>query len=85
MPATVAEQVEVWDVVMEEGVAVTVMPVTVTGGAVAVTAMAAEPETVVYPAWVDVAMHLAVPVPEGVKTPSCVMTPPVAVHVTAVL
>jgi hypothetical protein len=70
---------------MEEGVAVTVMPVTVTGGAVVVTAMAAEPEMLVYPAWVDVAMHLAVPAPEGVKTPSCVMAPPVAVHVTAVL
>jgi len=31
------------------------------------------------------AMQLPVPVPEGVKTPPCVMVPPVAVHVTPVL
>jgi hypothetical protein len=83
VPATVAAQVEVCAVVMEAGVAATVMETTVKVGAV--TVILAAPVMAVYPAWAEVAMHLAVPAPEGVSTPACVMAPPVAVHVTAEL
>jgi len=40
---------------------------------------------VVYPACVELAIQLAVPAPDGVKTPAEVIVPPVAVHVTAEL
>lgn len=70
---------------MAEGAALTVIPVTVGADAAEVTVMFAEPEMLVNPAWVDVAMHVAAPVPEGVKTPAWVMAPPVAVQVTAEL
>ena len=83
MPVTVATQVAVCAVVMEEGVATTLILVTVGGGAVIV--IGAEPETFVYPAWAELAMQLPVPVPEGVKIPPEVMVPPVAVQVTAEL
>jgi hypothetical protein len=85
VPATVATQVAVCPVVIDEGVAITVIPVTVMGGAVAVTVIFAEPDTFVYPVCVDVALQLPVPVPEGVNTPPAVIVPPVAVHVTAEL
>jgi hypothetical protein len=45
VPETVAAQVEVWPVVIDAGVAVTLMEVTVDDAAV--TAMFAEPETFV--------------------------------------
>lgn len=83
VPETVAAHVEVCPVVMDAGVAVTATEVTVKGAAVI--AMLAEPETLVYPACAELAMHVPVPVPVGVKTPPCVMVPPVAVQVTAVL
>jgi len=79
---TVAEHCDVCAVVMLDGLAVTETEVTVTG---TVTAMGAEPETFVYPACVELAIQLAVPAPDGVKTPAEVIVPPVAVHVTAEL
>lgn len=82
MPVTVAAQVEVCAVVIVDGVAVTVIPVTVGG---AVTVIVADPETFVYPACAEFAVHVAVPVPDGVKTPAEVIVPPVAVQVTAEL
>ena len=45
VPLTVAEHVDVWPVVIEDGLAATVMPVIV--GAGLVTVIAAEPETFV--------------------------------------
>ena len=45
VPLTVATQVEIWPVVIEDGLAATVMPVTVAAGSV--TLMAVEPETFV--------------------------------------
>jgi hypothetical protein len=44
-----------------------------------------EPEMFVYPATAEVAVQLAVPDPEGVKTPPDVIVPPVAVQFTAEL
>jgi hypothetical protein len=85
VPVTVATQVEVCAVVMEDGVATTETPVTVTVGGAAVTAMFAEPDTFVNPVWAEWAVQAPVPVPEGVKTPLEVIVPPVAVQVTAVL
>lgn len=80
-----ATQVDVCAVLIAEGVATTETPVTVTVGGVTVTAMLAEPETLEYPVWAECAVQVAVPAPDGVKTPPEVMVPPVAVHVTAVL
>ena len=83
VPRTFAVHCDVWPVLIEEGLAVTVIPVIV-GGAF-VTAMDADPETLVNPACVEVAMQVPVPVPEGVKTPDCVIVPPVAVQATLLL
>lgn len=83
MPDTVAAQRDVCDVVIEEGVAVTAIFVTV--DAAALTAIVAEPETFVYPACAEFAVHVAVPAPDGVKTPAEVIVPPVAVQVTTEL
>src|SRR5579859_3912876 len=83
VPLTVATQVAVCAVVMEDGVATTETPVTVSVGAV--TAMLAVPETLVNPACVECAVQVPVPAADGVKTPPAVMVPPVAVHVTALL
>jgi hypothetical protein len=71
--------------VIDEGIAMTVTPVTVTAGGVAVTVMFADPEIFVYPACVEWAVQLPVPVPDGVNTPPEFIVPPVAVHVTAEL
>jgi hypothetical protein len=54
-------------------------------GVAGFTVMFAEPETLVYPVWAEFAVQLAVPAPDGVKTPPDVIVPPVAVHVTAEL
>jgi hypothetical protein len=70
---------------MEAGVATAETPVTITLGRVAVTAIFAEPETLVKAACAELAVQVPVPVPDGVNTPPCVMVPPVAVQVTAVL
>ena len=83
VPVTVATHCEVCPVLIEAGAAATVILVTV--GAVFVTVMAADPEMFVNPACVEFAVQLPVPMPEGVNTPDCVMVPPVAVHITALL
>jgi hypothetical protein len=85
VPATVATQAVVCPVAIDEGVAITVIPVTVTGSGVAVTVIFAKPDTFVKPACAELALQLPVPVPEGVNTPPAVMVPPVAVHETAEL
>jgi hypothetical protein len=66
---------------MDVGVAVTLTEVTVGGTAVTVTL--AEPDFV--ESSVDVAVMVAFPVAEGVKTPAEVTVPPVAVQLTAEL
>lgn len=53
--------------------------------AAAVTVILAEPDTFVYPVCVELALHDAVPAPDGVNTPAELMEPPVADHVTAEL
>lgn len=83
VPETVAEQVDVCAVVIEDGTAATVIPVTVADGDE--TTMFAEPETFVYPACAECAVQLPVPVPDGVNTPPAVIVPLVAVQVTALL
>lgn len=83
VPLTFATQVEVCAVVIVDGFAMTAMLVTV-GGAF-VMEIAAVPDMFVKPGCIDVAVQLPVPVPDGVKTPACVMVPPVAVHVTPLL
>jgi hypothetical protein len=68
---------------MADGVHTTETAVMV-GGA-AVTAMLVDPEMFVYPIAAEWAVQVAVPVPDGVKTPPDVMVPPVAVQVTVEL
>ena len=68
---------------MEDG-AHTMVTAVIAGGAV-VTVIFVEPEMFVYPATAEVAVQLAVPDPEGVKTPPDVIVPPVAVQFTAEL
>jgi hypothetical protein len=68
---------------MDEGVHVRLTPVTA-GGATLI-AMLAVPEIFTKPATEELAVQVAVPVPEGVKTPLELMVPPVADHVTALL
>jgi hypothetical protein len=65
---------------MVVGLQVSETPVMV-GGA-AVTVMVAEPDVLVYPDCVELALQLAFPAADGVNTPPEVMVPPVAVHVT---
>ncbi len=83
MPLTTAAHVAVCVVLIDDGLAATAIPVTVTGVATAVMLIEAELDFVV--SCVDVAMQLPMPVLDGVNTPLCVMLPPVAVQVTAVL
>jgi hypothetical protein len=83
VPLTVGVQVEVCVVVMVDGAHTSETPVMV--GAPAVTVMFAKPEMLVNPAWVELALQVPVPAPEGVNTPEEVMVPPVAVQVTAEL
>lgn len=68
---------------MEDGVHTRETPVI--AGAATVTVIFAEPEMFVYPGTAEVAVQLAVPDPEGVKTPPDVMEPPVAVQFTVEL
>lgn len=68
---------------MDDGVHTRVTAV-IEGGAV-VTVIFAAPEMFVYPTTAEVAVQLAVPDPEGVKTPPDVMVPPLAVQFTAEL
>jgi len=83
VPDTVAAHCDVCPVLMDVGAAETEMDVMVKG--TAVTLIEAEPEMLEYPVCVEVAVQVPVPVAEGVKTPACVMVPPVADHVTPVL
>jgi hypothetical protein len=85
VPVTVATQVAVCVVVMEEGVARTETLVTVSVGGAVVMVILAAPDTLVKPACAEWAVQVPVPAPEGVKTPPEVMVPPVAVQVTAEL
>lgn len=54
-------------------------------GSTAVTVIVAEPEILVYPDWAELAVQVAVPLPDGRKSPVIVTVPPVAVQVTAEL
>ena len=83
VPDTVAAHVDVCPVAMDAGDAETVIPVTVKEEDV--TVMFAEPDMFVYPACAELAVHVAVPAPDGVNTPAGVIAPPVAVQVTAEL
>lgn len=83
VPDTVAEHCDVCPVLIEVGNALTAIDVMVAVGLD--TAIVAEPEIFVNPATVEVAVHVPVPAPVGVNTPACVIVPPVAVHVTALL
>lgn len=83
VPLTVATHVAVCDVLIDDGLATTEIPVTVATTAVDVIDMLAVPDLVL--SWFEVALQVPVPVPEGVNTPDCVIVPPVAVHVTDVL
>lgn len=83
MPVTVAAQAVVCVVLIVDGLGTTAIPVTVTGTDVTPTLIEAVPDLVL--SCVEVAVQVPVPVPEGVKTPACVMAPPVADHVTPVL
>jgi hypothetical protein len=83
VPDTVAEHCDVCPVVIEAGDAATAIDVMVAVGLD--TAIVADPEIFVNPATDEVAVQVAVPAPDGVNTPACVIVPPVAVHVTALL
>ena len=86
MPLTLAEQVAVCAVLIEDGLAVTETPVTVDAGGVTallIVVMVAEPDLV--PSCIEAAVQVPAPGPDGVKTPSCVMVPPVAVQLTDLL
>ena len=83
VPDTVAAHVDVCPVAMDAGDAETVIPVTVKEEDV--TVMFAEPDMFVYPACAELAVHVAVPAPDGVNTPAGVIVPPVASQVTAEL
>jgi hypothetical protein len=81
-----ATHVDVLSEVIDDGFAVTAIPVIVTGVTGAETAvvfMDAVPNFV--PSCVDVAVQEPAPGPEGLKTPLCVIVPPAAVHVTTLL
>lgn len=83
VPLTVATHVAVCEVPIEAGLATTVIPVTVATTGVDVMDMFAVLDFVL--SCVEVALQVPVPVPDGVKTPDCVMVPPVALQVTDVL
>jgi len=83
VPVTTGVHVAVCVSLMADGVHTTETAVMV-GGA-AVTAMLVDPEMFVYPIAAEWAVQVAVPVPDGVKTPPDVMVPPVAVQVTVEL
>ena len=81
MPVTVAEQLLVCEVLIEDGEQDTDTAVMVEAAAATTTLL--DPDLVA--SCVEVAVMVAVPVPLGVKTPAAVITPPVADQVTAEL
>jgi hypothetical protein len=83
VPVTAATQVAVCVGLIVDGFAAAAIPVTVTGIDATPTLIDADPEMVLSCA--EVATQVPAPLAEGVKTPACVMVPPVADHVTAVL
>jgi hypothetical protein len=80
VPVTVGVQVDVCVVKMDVGEQTTETEVIVGG---TTTVICAEPDLV--ESWVDVAVMVAVPAPEGVNTPADVAVPPVADQLTAEL
>jgi hypothetical protein len=68
---------------MDDGVQEILTPLI--AGAAVVTAMLAVPEMLRNPNTDELAVQVAVPDAEGVKTPLALMVPPVADHVTALL
>jgi hypothetical protein len=78
VPRTVAEQVDVPVVRIEAGLQITVTDVIVMGTE---TLTALEPDLL--PSCTEVAVTVALPAPDGVKTPPELIVPPVAVQVTA--
>jgi hypothetical protein len=78
VPVTFATQVAVCAVVMDAGVARTPTLVTMIVGGGAVTLIAAEPVTSANPGCAEMAVQVAVPMPDGVNTPAEVIVPPVA-------
>ena len=80
---TIGVQVEVWVVVILDGLQTS--ETLVIDGGPAVTAIFVEPDIFVYPGAAEWAVQVAVPAPEGVNTPPDVIVPPVAVHLTAEL
>jgi hypothetical protein len=83
VPVTAATQVAACVALIADGLATTVIPVTVMGTVDEPILMEVEPDLV--PSCVEVATQVPVPVAEGVKTPVCVMLPPLADQVTPVL
>jgi len=80
VPTTVAVHAAVCVVVIEVGIHATITDVIVGGGGV--TVIVADPDTFVYPACVELATQLPVPIPDGVNTPAELIVPPVAVQLT---
>src|ERR1035441_6456687 len=78
VPRTVAEHIEVPVVRIEAELQTTVTEVIAMGAA---TVTALEPDLL--PSCTEVAVIVALPAPDGVKTPPEVIVPPVAVQVTA--
>ncbi len=83
VPLTFARQVAVCEVLIDDGFAITAMPVTVTEVGAADIPIEAVAYLVL--SCVDVAVQVPVPTPEGVNTPPDVIVPPVALHVTFLL
>jgi hypothetical protein len=78
VPCTVAEHVDVPLVTIESGLQTTATEMIVMGTA---TLTVAVPDLVA--SWTEIAVIVAFPAAEGVKTPAEVIVPLVAVHVTA--
>jgi hypothetical protein len=80
---TEATQVAVCAVLIAEGLAATVIPVTAIGAVADIIAIGALLDLVV--SCTEVAVQVPVPVEDGMNTPLCEIVPPVAVQVTSVL
>ena len=83
VPLTAARQVAVCEVVIDDGFAVTAIPVTVPEVGAADMLIEAVADLVL--SCVDVAVQVPVPTLVGVNTPPDVIVPPVALHTTALL
>jgi hypothetical protein len=83
VPLRFARQVAVCEVLIDDGFAITTMPVTVPE--IGAADMPIEAVAYLVLSCVDVAVQVPVPTPEGMNTPLDVIVPPVALHVTASL